>query len=286
MKVYAYCRASTAKQVASPAVQKEAIATYCKSHDLPFEGAYFVDPATSGKLALWDRPAGRELMKVARRGDHVVVSKIDRLSRSFINFARLLDQLEKLGVVLHIVDMHGVLDPSNAQAMLTIHILVAFAEFERRMISIRTQEGLHALKAEGGGTWKAPPYGQRFVYRRSRRLGRKIKMLEDNPAEIAVMDKLLELRAQGHSIDAIRQYLNYTLKLTRRNGLPWSQEGVRRAVRLALVRQAHMERAGREPVLSAANYIDGEETEEDLTEPGDDMLSPEDLDEFEEEECE
>jgi DNA invertase Pin-like site-specific DNA recombinase len=277
MKIWGYCRASTAKQVSSPATQKDSIANYCKSKGLPLEGAFFVDPATSGKKPVWDRPAGSQLMKAVRRGDHIVVAKLDRLTRSFVNFAMVLDQFERLGIILHIVDMGGVVDPSNPHMVAMVHMIGVFAEWERRIISIRTQEGLHTLKQEGGQTGANPPYGKKFVRRYSRRLGRTIRVTVDNEVEIAVMDKLLELRAQGHTLDAIRQYLNYKLKLPRRHGQPWSQEGLRRALQLALVRQAQMDRVDREPVLS----LDEDKEDVEMTGLGEDILEDFDFDEEE-----
>jgi DNA invertase Pin-like site-specific DNA recombinase len=282
MKYVGYGRASTAKQVASPAIQKQTIADYCKFKKLPFDGAFYIDPATSGKKCLWDRPAGGEMLKVLQKGDHIIVAKLDRMSRSFINFAQILDQLERRGITLHIVDLNGVLDPTNPQSMLTVHILVAMAEFERRMISIRTKEGFGAMKAEGASLGHQPRYGKRWVKKWSKRLGRNINVEVDNENEVAVMRKLFELRVAGNSYDAILQYFNYKLKLKYRKGKEWTRTMLAGACLDAMLRFAQEEALGQRPVIEEdTEWENAEAPEEVLDEDDRDILT---LDDFEEEE--
>src|SRR5262249_7408175 len=135
-RVFGYVRASTSKQIASPETQRQIIEEYCRRIERTLEHVY-ADPATSGKKSLFERTAGVELATALRKGDHVVVARLDRLSRSFIGFARILEAWEKLGVTLHICDMPGggIMDPDNPMARLMIHILIAFAEYERKLIS-------------------------------------------------------------------------------------------------------------------------------------------------------
>jgi len=81
------------------------------------------------------------------RGDHVIVARLDRLSRSFIGIAHILDAWVKLKVVLHLCDMPGgVFDPENPMSEMMIGILIVFANYERRLISQRTKEGLAARR--------------------------------------------------------------------------------------------------------------------------------------------
>jgi DNA invertase Pin-like site-specific DNA recombinase len=99
-RVYGYIRASTDKQVASPETQREIIEEYARRIGRNVD-AFYVYPATSGKKPLFERSAGKELAAAIRRGDHVIVARLDRLSRSFIGFAHILDAWVKLKVVLH-----------------------------------------------------------------------------------------------------------------------------------------------------------------------------------------
>ena len=78
------------------------------------------------------------------------MARLDRLSRSFIGFAQILDSWTKLKVGIHLCDMPGGhFDPDNPMSEMMIGILIVFANYERRLISQRTREGLQARKQRG-----------------------------------------------------------------------------------------------------------------------------------------
>jgi DNA invertase Pin-like site-specific DNA recombinase len=90
---------------------------------------------------------GRELMATLRTRDTVIVARLDRLSRSFIGFAQILDSWTKLKVGIHLCDMPGGhFDPDNPMSEMMIGILIVFANYERRLINQRTKEDLQARK--------------------------------------------------------------------------------------------------------------------------------------------
>ena len=103
-RVYGYIRASTDRQIASPETQRQIIEDYAKRLGRIVD-RYFIDPAVSGKKRLHDRNAGRELMSTLRVRDTVIVARLDRLSRSFIGFAHILEAWTKLKVGIHLCDM-------------------------------------------------------------------------------------------------------------------------------------------------------------------------------------
>src|SRR5262249_42747719 len=112
-RVYGYIRASTDKQVASPETQRQIIVEYARRIGKAVN-SFYVDPATSGKRPLFDRPAGHELVLDLRQRDTVIVARLDRLSRSFISFAQILDQWTKRKISIHLCDMPGGhFDPYN-----------------------------------------------------------------------------------------------------------------------------------------------------------------------------
>src|SRR5438270_3383134 len=84
-----------------------------------------------------DRPALHQLLRdiEARKIDRVVVYKVDRLSRSLLDFARLLSLFEKRGVSF--VSVTQEFNTSTSLGRLTLHILLSFAQFEREIISER-----------------------------------------------------------------------------------------------------------------------------------------------------
>ena len=160
-RVYGYIRASTDRQIASPETQRQIIEEYARRIGKTVD-RYFVDPATSGKKRIQDRDAGGELITILRQRDTVIVARLDRLSRSFIGFAQILDSWTKLKVGIHLCDMPGGhFDPDNPMSEMMIGILIVFANYKRRLISQRTKEGLQARKQRGEKYMRWVEYGWR-----------------------------------------------------------------------------------------------------------------------------
>jgi DNA invertase Pin-like site-specific DNA recombinase len=221
-RVFGYVRASTDKQVASPETQREIIAEYARRLGRDVD-AFYVDPATSGKKPLFERGAGRELAAGIRRGDHVIVARLDRLSRSFLGFAHILDAWVRLKVVLHLCDMPGgVFDPDNPMSEMMIGILVVFANYERRLISQRTKEGLAARRQRGERYCRWAEYGWRWEKCLDARSGKLVNVKVPDERERAILRQAVELRAAGRSLDQIRQHLTYRLKARTRTGGEWT----------------------------------------------------------------
>lgn len=139
MKAVAYYRVSTAAQGRSGLgldAQREAVEHLCQSKGWDIIAPPYTE-VESGKRA--DRP---ELMKALHRakvtGSTLVVAKLDRLSRNVAFLATLQDS----GVKFIAADM-----PEANE--LTVHIMAAVAQAERKAISRRTTEALQAAKARG-----------------------------------------------------------------------------------------------------------------------------------------
>src|ERR1700733_4846212 len=96
-----------------------------------------------------DRPALRKLLVdiEAGRVDAVVIYKIDRLSRSLLDFARLMEVFERHKVSL--VSITQPLNTTSSLGRLTLNILLSFAEFERTMIADRTRDKMGAARRKG-----------------------------------------------------------------------------------------------------------------------------------------
>jgi site-specific DNA recombinase len=130
--------------------QRESAEAYIRSHQ--HEGwraapTLYDDGGWSG--ANLERPALRRLLAdvEARRIDGVVVYKVDRLSRSLLDFTRLLSLFEKHGVSF--VSVTQDFNTSTSMGRLTLNILLSFAQFEREMISERTRDKLSAARRKG-----------------------------------------------------------------------------------------------------------------------------------------
>lgn len=105
----------------------------------------FIDKA-SGKLAR--RPElDKALLVARRRGDQLVVTKLDRLGRSLEHLIELSGELQERGVDLVVLDQG--IDTSTAVGRMFFQILGAIAEFEHALMSERTLDGLAAARARG-----------------------------------------------------------------------------------------------------------------------------------------
>jgi DNA invertase Pin-like site-specific DNA recombinase len=221
-RVYGYIRASTDKQIASPETQRQIIEEYARRLGRTVDH-YFIDPAVSGKKALFDRDAGKELLAQLKNGDEVIVARLDRLSRSFVGFAKILEFWLKHKIKMHLCDMPGgVFDPDNPMSELLIGVLIIFANYERRLISVRTREGLQARKLRGEKYCRHAAYGWRWEKRIDPRLKKTINVKVPDENERAIMRKVVELRAAGQSLDSIRQHVNYVMKARTRMGREWT----------------------------------------------------------------
>lgn len=190
--IRAYLRVSTADQAESghglaaqrAAIEREAV------HRGWTDIAWYVDGGRSGKDL--DRPEMSRLLADVRRDDLLICAKVDRLSRSLVDFASLVEESQKRGWSIVTLDLG--LDLSTAQGEFVASILAAFARMERRLIADRTRDAMQAAKANG----------QRF--------GR--------PSEIPieVMERIEDERASGLTLAAIAGGLN-------RDGTPTPQGG-------------------------------------------------------------
>ncbi len=96
-----------------------------------------------------DRPALRRLLAAAeaRAVDCVVVYKVDRLSRSLLDFARIVEIFDRNGVNFAAVTQQ--FNTTNSIGRLTLNILLSFAQFEREIISERTRDKMSAARRKG-----------------------------------------------------------------------------------------------------------------------------------------
>ena len=96
-----------------------------------------------------DRPALKRLLADVESGavDCVVVYKVDRLSRSLLDFARIMEILDKRGATF--VSVTQQFNTTSSMGRLTLNVLLSFAQFEREMISERTRDKMSAARRKG-----------------------------------------------------------------------------------------------------------------------------------------
>jgi DNA invertase Pin-like site-specific DNA recombinase len=102
-----------------------------------------------------DRPGLGQALTIARKGDTIVVWRLDRLGRSLKQLIELINDLQDKGIGFKSVTEN--IDTTTTGGKLVFHIFGALAEFERSLIKERTNAGLAAARARGrkGGRPKA-----------------------------------------------------------------------------------------------------------------------------------
>jgi len=110
-----------------------------------------------------DRPALKKLMDAVKSGsiDTVVVYKIDRLSRSLLDFAEIIGTFEKHGVTF--VSVTQQFNTTTSMGRLTLNILLSFAQFEREIIGERIRDKIAMQKQRGKQTGGTPVLGYDLV---------------------------------------------------------------------------------------------------------------------------
>ena len=109
---------------------------------------WFADEGVSGAVLASERPQFREMLGKIRKGESLVVTKIDRLGRDALDIQSTVKQLKALGVRVFVTQL-GATDLINSAGKMLLAMLAAFAEMERDLIIERTQAGLARARAEG-----------------------------------------------------------------------------------------------------------------------------------------
>ena len=104
----------------------------------------FEEKASGGR---WDRPQLQKMLEQLRRGDVVVVWKLDRLSRSLKDLLHVMERLDQAKAGFR--SLTELVDTTTSAGRMLMQMVGSFAEFERSMIRERTRAGLAAARAEG-----------------------------------------------------------------------------------------------------------------------------------------
>ena len=143
MKVAIYCRVSTEEQDVDK--QEVSCLDYCKRNNIEVYKVY--KDVISGKTT--SRPQFNIMLEDMRlyRFNTIMVTKLDRIGRSLQHLLSLFEEFRTKGVEFIAITQN--IDTSSAAGKLQMHILGAFAEFERNIISERTKEGMKGAVGVG-----------------------------------------------------------------------------------------------------------------------------------------
>ena len=117
-------------------------------------------------VAMMDRPALQQLLAdiTAGRVDTIVVYKIDRLTRSLADFAKIVEILDARGASF--VSVTQQFNTTTSMGRLTLNVLLSFAQFEREVIAERIRDKIAASKRKGMWMGGLPPLGYRAQHRK------------------------------------------------------------------------------------------------------------------------
>lgn len=195
--------------------QREACAAYIKSQAsegwLPTKGDYD-DGAFSG--ATLDRPALQELLAAIREKkiDIIVVYKVDRLTRSLADFAKLVELFDQHGVSF--VSVTQSFNTTTSMGRLTLNVLLSFAQFEREVTSERIRDKVAASKRKGIWVGGPIPAGYKSIDK---------KLVIDEP-EAAKVRMIFQRYAELKSIGSLQKELDKKKIITRVQTLSGGRE--------------------------------------------------------------
>ena len=218
-KTAIYIRVSTQFQVDKDSlqVQRRELVAYSQLVLNIQDYDIFEDPGYSGKNT--DRPAYQMMMNRLRSGEfsHLLVWKIDRISRNLLDFATMYAELKKIGVTF--VSKNEQFDTSTAIGEAMLKIILVFAELERQMTAERVTAVM--LSRANNGQWNGGriPYGYDW--------DPEAKTFSVNEKEAEIYRLICDLYEERQSLLTVCKILNGK-GLKTKTGSAWSPAGVRK----------------------------------------------------------
>lgn len=213
IRIAIYVRVSTHYQIDKDSlpVQKEELIAYAKYVLNADSYEIFEDAGFSAKNT--DRPGFQQMMSRIREGEfsHVLVWKLDRISRNLLDFAAMYDELKRLGVTF--VSKNEQFDTSSAMGEAMLKIILVFAELERKMTAERVIAVM--ISRAGNGQWNGGriPFGYNY--------DKNAETFSVNETEAAVVLKMFDLYEETHSLLQVAKALNASGS-RHRSGKEWT----------------------------------------------------------------
>jgi DNA invertase Pin-like site-specific DNA recombinase len=207
LRVVAYMRVSTDEQAISGAgLEAQRAAILAERDRRGWELVEIFEDAGISGTSIDGRPGLGAAIEMVERGEAevVVVAKLDRLSRSLVDFAGLMDRARRKRWSLVALDVQ--VDMTTPSGEMIANVLATFAQFERRIIGARTRDALAQKKLDGI------------------KLGRPRTMPQD------VRQRILRERANGRSYASIAASLTEDGVATAQAGRQWHASTIRKVV--------------------------------------------------------
>jgi site-specific DNA recombinase len=220
MRVIIYIRVSTeeqAKEGLSLAAQRARAEAYAAAYG--HQVVEVIDDAGVSAKSL-RRPGLQRALKMLRKreAEGLLIVKLDRLSRSLIGWATLIEKYFNDKSGRHLLSVSDTIDTSNASGRLVLNVLMAVAQWEREAIAERTSEALQHKKRQGAQLGAVP-----LGFKRA-----GDQLLEDEN-EQRIVKRVLELDGAGKTPTEIAATLKAEKLPTKRGG-EWHLTTIRKLI--------------------------------------------------------
>lgn len=171
-----------------------------------------------------DRPDFQAMLRDIKNGlvNRVIVYRLDRMSRSLLDFANLIDLLDRYHTSF--VSTQEKFDTGTPMGRAMLSITMVFAQLERETIQIRIRDNYYARGEKGMYLGGPPPYG--FQKAETRKDGKRFKYLEPIGTEAEVIRQMYEMYGNSlYTLGEVARALNHNGYLTH-TGKEWSSSKV------------------------------------------------------------
>jgi len=224
MKAIGYTRCSTNEQTDSGLgldAQSECIRAYCTLKGLTLIDI-ITDAGVSGGKMLASREGGLQLNNLIRtkQVQSVIMLKLDRGFRNAGDCLNTVEQWERKGISLHVIDLGGnAIDTTSAAGRFMLVVLAGAAEMERNLTRERTKSAL-AIKRANGQRVGSIPYGFDLADDEMTLVG--------NPSEQAIIEEIHAMRTRGMKLKQIATELSKQSIPTKTGNTHWAHQAIAR----------------------------------------------------------
>lgn len=222
MKIAIYTRVSTHHQIDKDSLplQREELINYSRYVLNSSDYVIFEDAGYSGKNT--DRPAFQDMIKRIKAGEfsHLLVWKIDRISRNLLDFCDMYEELKKCNCIF--VSKNEQFDTSSAMGEAMLKIILVFAELERKLTGERVKAVM--LDRASKGLWNGAPMPLGYKW------DEEIKKPVIDQEEKKSIEFIFKAYSEEESTNVVRNLLNANGMKTKRNGR-WTTKAITDIIR-------------------------------------------------------
>lgn len=221
-KVAIYVRVSTNHQIDKDSLplQRKDLKNYCKYVLNTDKYEIFEDAGYSAKNT--DRPNYQKMIEKIRKREftHLLVWKIDRISRNLLDFCDMYNELKRYNCIF--VSKNEQFDTSSAMGEAMLKIILVFAELERKLTAERVSSVM--LDRASKGLWNGAPIPLGYEW------DENTKFPTPNLHEAKTVQLIYDMYLKKQSTSVLRNYLNTNNIKTKRNG-SWTTKTVSSIIR-------------------------------------------------------